>query len=203
MTLKQVHGYAIKPSRYWNETCVAAVSDHVLYSLAEYCPGMPREADIVPSNRYLGIHPYHMLENISKYDDAGKRTEPNIEATITALITFGTIPNREQRALEDLMVKVQQVIDSYFYWSRNWSFLAANRLLKLQLIRCGHIKRVLTELLPKHPLNSANSASFTSNDNSGRTFASAGSSAQSGETMDYTSHSAHRRGHGGRGGRGY
>jgi hypothetical protein len=203
MTLKQVHGYAIKPSRYWNETCVATVQDHVLYSLAEYCPGMPREADIVASNRHLGIHPYHMLENISKYDDAGKRTEPNIEATITALITFGTIPNREQRALEDLMVKVQQVIDSYSYWSKNWPFLAANRLLKLQLIRCGHIKRVLTELLPKHPLNSANSASFTSNDNSGRTPASAGSSSQSGETMDYTSHSAYRRGHGGRGGRGY
>ncbi len=164
---------------------------------------MPREADIVASNRHLGIHPYYMLENISKYDDAGKRTEPNIEATITALITFGTIPNREQRALEDLMVKVQQVIDSYSYWSKNWSFLAANRLLKLQLIRCGHIKRVLTELLPKHPLNSANSAPFTSNDNSGRTLASAGSSSQSGETMDYTSHSAYRRGHGGRGGRGY
>ncbi len=51
------------------------------------------------------------------------------------------------------MVKVQEVIDSYFYWSNNWPFLAANRLLKLQLIRCGHIKRVLTELLPKHPLN--------------------------------------------------
>ena len=98
MTLKQVHGYAIKPSRYWNETCVTTVSDHVLYALAEYCPGMPREADIVASNRHLGIHPYYMLENISKYDDAGKRTEPNIEATITALITFGTIPNREQRA---------------------------------------------------------------------------------------------------------
>jgi hypothetical protein len=95
-TLKQVHAYGIKPSRYWNETCVLTVQDHTLYSLAEFCPGMPREADIVASNRYLGIHPYRMLENVSKYDDARKRTEPDIEATITALVTFGTIPNREQ-----------------------------------------------------------------------------------------------------------
>ncbi len=95
------------------------MQDHVLYSLAEYCPGMPREADIVGSNHYLGIHPYRMLENVSKYDSAGKRTEPDIEASITALLTFETIPNREQRALEDLMVKVQEVIDSYSYWSKN------------------------------------------------------------------------------------
>ena len=81
------------------------------------------------------------------------------------------------------MVKVQEVIDSYFYWT--------------------NIKRVLTELLSKHPLNSANSASFISNDNSGKPPASAGSSSQSGETMNYNSHSAYRRGHGGRGGRGY
>jgi hypothetical protein len=30
-TLKQVHGYAIKPSRYWNETCALSVQDHILY----------------------------------------------------------------------------------------------------------------------------------------------------------------------------
>ncbi len=110
-----MHGYAIKPSRYWNETCVMSVQDHILYSLAEFCPGMPREADIVASNQYLGIHPYQMLENFSKYDDVGKRTEPDIEATITALITFGTIPNREQRALEDLMKTTQQVTNAYFF----------------------------------------------------------------------------------------
>jgi hypothetical protein len=65
-------------------------------------------------------------------------------------------------------VKVQQVIDLYFYWTKNWPFLAEYRLLTMQLIRCNHIKRVLTELLSTHHLNSANSASFTSNDNSGR-----------------------------------
>ncbi len=183
-TLKQVHGYAIKPSRYWNETCALSVQDHILYSLAEFCPGMPREADIVASNQYLGMHSYRMLENVSKYDDVGKRTEPDIEATITALVTFGTIPNREQRALEDLKKKVQEVTNAYFFWTKNWHFLAAYRLLTMHLFRSNHIKKVLMELLPKPP-------------------ASAESSSQSGETMDYISQSAYGRGHGGRGGRGY
>ena len=179
------------------------MQDHTLYSLAEYCPGLPRDANIVADNQYMGIHPYRMLESLSKYDDVGKRTDPDIEATITALITYGTIPNREQTALEDLMEKVQEVTNKYFLWARNWPFLAAHRLLTMQLSRCNHIKRVLTELLNNHPLNSANSASFTSSFNPGNSPASAGSSSQSGETMDYTSQSANRRGHGGRGGRGY
>jgi hypothetical protein len=202
-TLKQVHGYIIKPCRYWNETCCASVQDHVLYSLAEYCPGLPKTADIVADNQYMGIHPYRMLEIYSKYDDAGKRAEPDVEATITALVNYGTIPNREQTALEDLMEKVQEVTIKYFQWTKSWPFLAAHRLLIMQLQRCNHIKKVLTELLNNHPLNSANSGSFSSSFNTGNPPASAGSSSQSGETMDYTSQSANRRGHGGRGGRGY
>ncbi len=166
-TLKQMHGYVIKPSRYWNDTCALSVQDHVLYSLAEYCPGLPRDANIVADNHYLGIHPYRMLESFSKYDDVGKRTDPDIEATIKALVTYGTIPNREQRALVDLMEKVQVVTNKYFHWTKNWPFLAAHRLLTMQLNRCNHIKRVLTELLPNHPLNNAYSASFTSSVNPG------------------------------------
>jgi hypothetical protein len=202
-TLKQMHGYTIKPSRYWNETCCAGVQDHVLYSLAEYCPGLPRDANIVADNQYMGIHPYRMLEIFNKFDDVGKKTEPDIEATIAALIEYGTIPDREQTTLEDLMEKVQEVTSKYFVWVKSWPFLAAHRLLTMQLSRCNHIKKVLTELLNNHPLSSANSASFSSNATSGNPPAYAGSSSQSGETMDCFSQSAYRHDHGGRGGKGY
>ncbi len=202
-TLLQRHNIKVKPTRYWNETCVQDVSEEVLYSLVEYCAGMPNKADIVRNNHYLGIHPYRMLESICHYDESGNRTDPNVEATITALIAYGAIPNREQKALEDLMEKVQEVTNRYFFWTKNWSFLSAHRLLTMQLGRCNHIKRVLTKLLPNHPLNSANSASFTSNVNSGNPPAPAGSSSQSGGTMDCFSQSAYRHGQGGRGGRGY
>ena len=125
-------GYTIKPSCFWNETCALSVQ-HILYSLAEFCPGLPRDANIVADNQYMGIHPYRMLESHSKYDGAGKRTDPDVEATITALIVYGTIPNREQTALEDLMEKVQEVTNRYFNWAKSWPFLAAHRLLVMQL----------------------------------------------------------------------
>jgi hypothetical protein len=40
----------------------------------------------------MGIHPYRMLESLSKYDDVGKRTNPDIEATITAFVRHQTPP---------------------------------------------------------------------------------------------------------------
>ncbi len=74
----------------------AALQDHVLYSLAEYCPGLPKTADIVADNQYMGIHPYHMLEIYSKYDDAGKRAEPDVEANNYGIGQLRN--NSEQRA---------------------------------------------------------------------------------------------------------
>ncbi len=125
------------------------MSEEVLYSLAEYCAGMPNKADIVRDNHYLGIHPYRMLESICHYDESGKRTDPNVEATITALITYGTIPNREQRALEDLMEKFQEVTNRYFYWTKNWPFLSAHRLLTMQLVRCKPFQESLDRITSK------------------------------------------------------
>jgi hypothetical protein len=144
-----------------------------------------------------------MLESICHYDGSGKRTDPNVEATILELLRCGALLNTEQTALEDLMEKVQEVNLKYFTWTKRRPFLAAHRLLKMQLNRCNHIKRVLTELLKNHPLNSANSASFASNDNSGNPPASAGSSSQSGGTMEQFSQSAYRSGYGNRSGGDY
>ena len=199
-----MHGIKVKPSRYWNETSAQGVSDEVLYALAEYCSAMPNRADIVRDNQYLGIHPYCMLESICHYDTSGKRTDPNVEATIAEVLRFRTLPNTEQTTLEDLMEKVQEVTLRYFNWAKTWPFLAAHRLLNLQLTRCNRpSQESLTEMLRNHPLNSANSASFSSNDNSGNPPASAGSSSQSGGTMEQFSQSAYRSGYGNCGGRGY
>jgi hypothetical protein len=51
--------------------------------------------------------------------------------------------------------------DKYAHHIRNWPFLVAQRLLKMQVSRLRMIKTALTEKLDDHPLSSANSASFS------------------------------------------
>ncbi len=89
------------------------MTDEVLYSLAEFCEGMPNDADIVRDNRFLGIHPYIMLESICNYDGNGKRSDPNVDLTINELLRCRALPNLEQTTLEGLYEKVQEVTVRY------------------------------------------------------------------------------------------
>jgi hypothetical protein len=51
--------------------------------------------------------------------------------------------------------------DKYAHHIRNWPFLVAQRLLKMQVSRLRMIKTALIEKLDDHPLSTANNASFS------------------------------------------
>jgi hypothetical protein len=62
-TLMQVLNMPVKLTRYWNELLVKDVPNDILYSLSDYCPGMPKEAVIVEDNEALGLPVYNELDN--------------------------------------------------------------------------------------------------------------------------------------------
>jgi hypothetical protein len=62
------------------------------------------------------------------------------------------------------MVRVQELNMIYANHILNWPFLAARRLLRLQLGRSKLIKQALAERLNNHPLSSHNSARFNNLD---------------------------------------
>jgi hypothetical protein len=160
----QVSNLPVKMTRYWNELLVKDVPSNILYSLSDYCPGMPREAVIVKDNEALGLPVYRPDE--AKYGDidpATRRKTVDVNGTIQALIGFGAIPDEEQASLESYMFNVQEMIMKYDRLAKCWPFLIAERLLKIQMGRLHHIKAALTEKLHNHPLSSANCASFGSN----------------------------------------
>ncbi len=91
----------IKPIRYWNELLVKDVPDpdDILYSLSEFHPGLPFEADIIRDNESLGLPIYRCLETVFLPDqappvadnspDQGKpRKMVDVQATIARLIDY-------------------------------------------------------------------------------------------------------------------
>ncbi len=163
-TLKQVSNLPVKLTRYWNELLVKDVPNDILYSLSDYCPGIPREAVIVKDNETLGLPVYRPDE--AKYGDvdpATGRKTVDVNGTTQALIGFGAIPDEEQASLETYMTDVQEMITKYDRLAKCWPFLIAERLLKIQMSRLRHIKTASTEKLDNHPLSTANGASFGSN----------------------------------------
>ena len=104
-----------------------------------------------------------MADNVADEDKPRKRVD--VQRTIENLIGLGAIPNGEQETLEHYMLDIQEHLNRYEGYLRDWPFLVAQRLLKMQVTRLKNIKHALTEKLNNHPLSSANTAVFGSNNN--------------------------------------
>ncbi len=152
----------VRPSRYWNETAAKDIPDDLLYSLSKYWPGMPRDCDVIRDNNTLGLPAYRSNElRFRKADPATNKAPIDAAWTIQRLVELRAIPDSSQQSLKDYMSKIQAMDDKYAYHIRNWPFLVAQRLLKMQVSRLRQVKTALTEKLDDHPLCSANSASFS------------------------------------------
>jgi hypothetical protein len=79
--------------------------------------------------------------------------------TIEFLLSTGAITN-EQKSFEDYITAIQEVELKYSNHLANWPFLAAQRLLKLQMHRLKTIKLALTERLENYPLPGVDGAGF-------------------------------------------
>ena len=177
-----------------------------MYSLSDYYPGLPFEADIIRDNESLCLPKYRICETVF-FQDHGPPTADNVpdedkprkrvdvQRTIDSLIGCGALPDAEQLTLEHYMLDIQESLDKYEGYLRDWPFLVAQRLLKMQVARLKNIKHALMEKLDNHPLSSANTAVFGSDQNQGNPPAPADTTSQSGGMMGNDSQSANRSGH--------
>ena len=133
-----------------------------------------------------------MADNVPDEDKPRKRVD--VQRTIESLIGLGALPDGEQETLEHYMLDIQEHLNKYEGYLRDWPFLVAQRLLKMQVTRLKNIKHALTEKLNNHPLSSANTAVFGSNNNQGNPPAPADTASQSGGANGDNSQSANRAG---------
>jgi hypothetical protein len=205
MTLDNVKRLKIKPTRYWNEALVKDVPSDILYSLSDYCPGLPFQADIVRDNELLHLPKFRIYETVffqdqepqvadNVPDEDKPRKRVDVQRTIDSLVGCGALPDAEQVTLESYFIDIEEHLNRYEGYLREWPFLVAQRLLKMQVSRLKNIKHALTEKLNNHPLSTANTAVFGSNPNQGNPPAPADTTSQSGGTNGDNSQSAIRSG---------
>ena len=204
-TLDNVKRLKVKPTRYWNELLVKDVPDDILYSLSDYHPGLPFEADIIRDNESLGLPIYRIRETVFCQDQVPPRADNDsdwekprkrvdVEWTIANLISLQALQDEEQATLERYMLDIEEVLKRYEGYLQEWPFLVAQRLLKMQVTRLKNIKHALTEKLNNHPLSTANTSVIGSENNQRNPPAPADTTSQSGGTMGNNSQSANRSG---------
>ncbi len=150
-TLENVKRLKIKSTRYWNELLVKDVPNDILYSLSDFYPGLPYEANIIRDNESLGLPIYRIRETVFFQDQTPPtadgvleedkpRKRVNVEATITNLVGLGALPDEEQESLEHYMLSVEEILRRYEGYLQEWPFLIAQRLIKMQVSRLKYIK---------------------------------------------------------------
>ncbi len=157
----------VKPSRYcWDERPAKDIPDDIFYSLCDFWPSMPIDVDIINENTLLDLPLYRMNEQ-SKTNHARPGARAHMvndnSYTIEFLLSTGAI-NNEQRSFEDYVTAIQELEMKYSNHITNWPFLAAQRLLKLQMHRLKTIRVALTERLDHYPSSGADSAGFNNPD---------------------------------------
>jgi hypothetical protein len=139
------------------------VPEDILYSLSDYCPGMPAQAVIVKDNQSLSLPLFRPTEaEFGLADYTGRRTVC-ANGTIHQLVALRAIPNDDQATLEGYLISIQEMMNKCDQLFKNWPFLIALRLLQTQGARLRHIKSALTERINSHPLASADCATINPN----------------------------------------
>jgi hypothetical protein len=146
-TLMQTAQVQVKPSRYWDERPAKNIPDDIFYSLSEYWPSMPKDVDILSENTQLGLPLYRMNEQ-RRTNQKGPGTKPHMvndnSYTIEYLLATGAVAN-ERNAFEAYANEIQMLESKYANHISKWPFLAAQRLLKMQLYRLRGIRIALVE----------------------------------------------------------
>ena len=129
---------------------------------------MPHDVNIVNDNQQLGLDAYRMREQSRTKYSPGPGVKPywvhDHAHTFAYLLATGALANEEQTTLEDYMTRVQEMDTLLTDHIANWPFLAAQRMLKLQLGRLRVIKQALTLRLEGHPLHGDNLPGFNNPD---------------------------------------
>ena len=126
----------VKPTRYWNELPIKDVQSDILYSLSDYYPGLPYEANIIRDNESLGLPIYRIRELVFLQDQAPPvasnvpdeerpRKKVDAETTISNLVDLGAIPDQEQLTLEGYMIRVEETLSKYEMYLQEWVFYAS------------------------------------------------------------------------------
>ena len=78
-TLENVKRLKVKPTRYWNELPIKNVQSDILYSLSDYCPGLPYEANIIRDNESLGLPSYRIRKAVFYHDQSPPKADNESE----------------------------------------------------------------------------------------------------------------------------
>ena len=132
-----------KGSRFWDDQLVRPVAGRVLYSIHDYCPGMP--VNLEEECLKMHLPPFRPNEVVSLEPVMVQKKEvyhPNITASIEKMVSLGILANNETSTVEAYINTLKPIVEKYNCLVDTWAFELPRMILKHHYERLDKIRRI-------------------------------------------------------------
>jgi hypothetical protein len=133
-------------SRLWNDQYirVQALTSKVLYSIHDYCSGMP--VDLEYECELMKLNPFVQNEIIyHPQDPKDKHSLWNLESTVNNMVEKGILKDNRVKTIENFLKELVTIRKGFEDKEEEWPFEIGRYLLSLHVQRLRIIDRVLTQ----------------------------------------------------------
>jgi hypothetical protein len=130
-------------SRLWNDQYLRDLDPKLLYSLHDYCPGIP--VDLEHECELMRLHPF--VHNEIVYHPKlpeDKYTPWNLEGTVNNMVQKGLLKDDQVQTIESFQKELSKIRKGYEDQEEDWPFEIGRYVLSLHTQRLKNIDKILT-----------------------------------------------------------
>jgi hypothetical protein len=131
-------------SRLWNDQYLRDIDIKVLYSLHDYCPGMP--IDLEHECELMNLHPFVHNEIVYHPKLPEDKYPPwNLEGTVNNMVQKGILRDDQVQTIESFLKELAKIRKEYEDQAEDWPFEIGRYVLSLHTQRLKNMDNLLTQ----------------------------------------------------------
>jgi hypothetical protein len=132
----------VKTSRFWNELCVTGVvTKKILYTLHDYCPGMP--VNLEQECKNMNLHPYLNTELVFFPANDKEKFPIDAPASVSSMASLGILKDTTDKSVEQFLTDLQTAIEKFNHLDDTWPFALPRVFIAAHLFRLNRMKYAL------------------------------------------------------------
>jgi hypothetical protein len=132
----------VRTSRFWNELCVTGVvAQKILYTLHDYCPGMP--VNLEQECRNMNLHPYLSTELVFFPPNDKEKFPIDAPASVSSMVSLGILKDTTDKSVEQFLTDLQTAIERFSHLDDTWPLALPRVFIASHLFRLNRMKYAL------------------------------------------------------------
>jgi len=142
--LKDYTDVKAKGIRFWEDQIVRGVAPKILYTLDDYCPGMP--VNLEQECKNMNLDPYRHTELVVFPANNVEKYPLDLQGTMEKMVSLGILKDAGN-GIQQFLIDLKPTIQRYNSFVDTWPFELPRIFLSAHLSRLERMKHALTKYL--------------------------------------------------------